>query len=279
MPLLLPIRSPLRAARAKDRPRRGAAATAATWAALAAACAAVGVAPGAPVLARASAPAAMPRMAPTVRALPVTRKVVALTFDDGPNPRYTPALIRLLADNGARATFFVVGQEALRFPDLVRAEAKAGMEIGNHGMHHRLLRGLDEREVEAEASENAELIRSLTGRRPTLYRLPQGVGDTAARAVLGRLGYVLVNWSVDTRDYLRQSPEALVRRALRQLAPGRIVIFHDGGGNRQASVDAVRMLLPELRRQGYTVTTVGALMREAGFWPFRPTHVAPMPGT
>jgi peptidoglycan/xylan/chitin deacetylase (PgdA/CDA1 family) len=218
--------------------------------------------------AAAAAPAPTPpavRLAPTVRGVPLADKVVAFSFDDGPSPRYTPEILSLLKANRARATFFLIGQEVARYPDLVRAEAAAGMELGNHGMHHIRLRGRTEEEVAAEANEAADLLQGLVGRRPNLYRLPQGVGDTAARAALGRLGYVIVQWSVDTRDYLRQSPDALVQRAMRQMAPGRIVIFHDGGGDRSATVEAVRRLLPMLRAQGYTVTTVGDLLRRAGY--------------
>lgn len=219
-----------------------------------------------PAVALAAAPAPAPvRLAPTVRGVPVAQKIVALTFDDGPSPRYTPQMLDILRKEGAHATFFLIGQEAVRQPALVRAEAKAGMEVANHGMHHLLLRGRTDDEVAGEATEAADVIRDLAGRPPALYRLPQGVGDTTARAVLGRLGYVIVNWSVDTRDYIRQSPEALAARAMRQMAPGRIIIFHDGGGNRQASVDAVRILLPELKAQGYTVTTVSDLLKRAGY--------------
>ena len=219
-------------------------------------------------LAPAAAQAAPPppaRLAPTIRGVPIDKKVVALTFDDGPSARYTRPILDILRENGAHATFFLIGQEAMRRPDLVRAEAKAGMEVANHGMHHLLLSGQSESAVAGEAGEAAAVIRDLTGRAPVLYRLPEGVGDTTALRVLGRMGYVVVNWSVDTRDYLRSTPDALVARAMRQMAPGRIIIFHDGGGNRQASVDAVRTLLPRLRAEGYTVTTVSDLLRRAGY--------------
>ena len=229
----------------------------------------------APGLAAAAAPsrppappnAAATRIAPTIRGVPVPDKVVALTFDDGPSPRYTPMVLDILRHDGAHATFFVIGQEAVRHGALVRAEARAGMEVANHGMHHMILRGRTESEVESEANEAADVIRQLTGRRPALYRLPQGVGDPAAMAALGRLGYIVINWSVDTRDYIRQTPDALVARAMRQVAPGRIIIFHDGGGDRSASVEAVRMLLPRLKAEGYTVTTVSDLLRRAGYRP------------
>jgi len=215
--------------------------------------------------------------APTVRGLPTADKIVALTFDDGPSPRYTPKVLAALQAGGAKATFFLIGQEANRYPELVKAEVKAGMEIANHGMHHLTLKGRSADEVKMEASEAADTLFAISGRRPTLYRLPKGVGDTVAYAALGDLGYVVVNWSVDTRDYIRSTPEQLYRRAMAQVAPGRIIIFHDGGGNRQATVDALALLLPALKAQGYRVTTVSDLLRAAGFQRSRRSRIADLP--
>jgi peptidoglycan/xylan/chitin deacetylase (PgdA/CDA1 family) len=198
-----------------------------------------------------------------IRAVPVQEKAVALTFDDGPNPTYTPRVLKLLEDNGAKATFFVVGREVARHPDLVRAEAAAGHEVANHGDQHRTLKGLDASAVEAEVAANEQLITDLTGTRPVLYRLPQGRMDPGSLAVLARLGYTVVMWSVDTRDYQRRTPQAIADQVLREVRPGSIVIFHDGGGNRQATVDALGVILPRLRAEGYRMATVSQLLELA----------------
>ena len=130
-----------------------------------------------------------------VRAVPVQEKAVALTFDDGPSPAYTPRVLKLLEENGAKATFFVIGRQVARHPDLVRAEAAAGHEVANHGDQHRTLRGLDASAIETEVKANEQLITDLTGTRPVLYRLPQGRMDPASLATLVRLGYTVVMWS------------------------------------------------------------------------------------
>jgi peptidoglycan/xylan/chitin deacetylase (PgdA/CDA1 family) len=224
---------------------------------------------GPPVMAQGLDQAPVARL---VRSVPVTDKLIALSFDDGPSPRYTPAVLDILQREGVHATFFVIGQEAERQPALLRREHDLGMEIGNHGMHHRRLAGLAPPEVEAEVREAARVIRAVTGTAPTLYRLPQGIGDETSLRVLGRLGYTVIAWSVDPRDYQRRTAQALAADILRQSAPGRIIILHDGGGRRAASVDALAQVLPRLRAEGYRVTTVGDLLRSAGFPLPRPSR-------
>lgn len=200
-----------------------------------------------------------------LRGVPIAEKVVALTFDDGPSPVYTPKVLRLLKENRAHATFFVLGQEALRHPDLLKREVREGQEVGLHGMHHLTLYGRSTAEVENEVREAEDAVTGILGQRPVLYRLPQGKGDRTAREVLGNRGYLIIQWSVDPRDYLLPDPGTMTESVLRQVKPGTIMIFHDGGGPRSRTVTAVSEILPKLRAEGYTVTTVSDLLRRAHF--------------
>lgn len=198
-----------------------------------------------------------------IRSVPVGVKAVALTFDDGPNPTYTPQVLALLREYGAKATFFVIGRELVRYPELARQEVQAGMELGNHGMNHLTLKGLDATAVEADALPVERMITALTGNRPTLYRLPKGVGDSRSLRTLADMGYTVVYWSVDTHDYLPRTAASIAAQVLKQVQPGSIVIFHDGGGNRQATVDALKLILPELKARGYQMVTVSQLLELA----------------
>jgi peptidoglycan/xylan/chitin deacetylase (PgdA/CDA1 family) len=198
-----------------------------------------------------------------VRSVTVPVKAVALTFDDGPSPQYTPTILDLLDQNGARATFFVIGQELVRHPEIARQAAQDGMELANHGFHHLTLLGLDPTAIEAEAMPVERELTAITGSRPTLYRLPKGRGDPRALRALTDMGYTIVYWSVDTRDYLPRSPAAIVAQVQKQLQPGSIVIFHDGGGNQQHTVDALKQLLPALKAQGWQLVTVSQLLELA----------------
>lgn len=200
-----------------------------------------------------------------VRSVPIDQKMIALSFDDGPSPVYTPKVLSVLASDHATATFFVIGQEAERHPELLLAERKARMEIGNHGMHHVTLKGKSAPEVEAEVREGQRVIRAITGKAPVLYRLPRGVADEVSLRVLGKLGYTVAAWSIDPRDYLRRTPEAMAQDILKAAAPGRILILHDGGGPRQASVDALALVLPKLRSEGYRLVGIEEMLKAAHF--------------
>ncbi len=204
-------------------------------------------------------------MSPITHSVAVREKLIALTFDDGPNTRYTPQILKILRRSGAKATFFVVGGEVIRSPSVLRMLRDAGMEIGNHGMRHMVLRGKTAIVIEREARAGAAAIMRAGGPPPVLYRLPTGVCDATARRVLGRLGYRIVGWTVDTRDYVRGiRPERIERTVLSEAAPGRIVLMHDGpAAHREATVVALARILPVLQREGYRFVTVGELLRSA----------------
>ncbi len=210
------------------------------------------------------APTSSPRPVRTVRSVDVPVKAIALTFDDGPNPRWTPEILQVLQQYGARATFFVVGLELSRYPQLAKREVDDGMELGNHGFRHMVLVGLDPTAIEADVRPVQQEITAITGERPTLYRLPRGRGDAMALRTLADMGYTVVYWSVDPRDYRdRSSAQAIARQVEREVRPGSIVILHDGGGNQQHTVAALRLFLPVLKAEGYQFVTVSQLLEMA----------------
>lgn len=203
-----------------------------------------------------------------IRSVPVSAKVVALTFDDGPSPQYTPQILQLLQQYGAKATFFVVGQQLVRYPAIAREEYQDGMELGNHGFRHLSLIGMDPTAIEAEVKPVEQEITAITGQRPTLYRLPQGKGDAVANRTLADMGYTVIYWNVDTRDYLESRTAAqIASTVLKRITPGSIVIFHDGGGNQQHTVDALKTILPALGAEGYKEVTVSQLLELASASP------------
>ena len=196
-----------------------------------------------------------------LRSVTVPVRAVALTFDDGPSPDYTPAIVALLQQYDARGTFFVIGQELVRDPEVARETAAAGMELANHGMNHLTLVGVDPTTIAAEAAPVERELTAITGARPTLYRLPGGRGDARSLRTLSDLGYTVVNWSIDTHDFLPRSAAQIAAQVETQVQPGSIVIFHDGGGDQQHTVDALRLLLPALKAQGYQLLTVSQLLQ------------------
>ncbi|MCU0636309.1 MAG: glycosyltransferase, partial [Gemmatimonadaceae bacterium] len=192
---------------------------------------------------------------------------VALTFDDGPDPAYTGAILDTLASRKAIASFFVIGRQVQQFPALTRRITDAGHEIGNHTFSHPDLAGLSETAVHVELATAGRVIEAVTGHRPLLFRPPY-IGDarpaTEERlrpmAVATSLGLRTAGLEVDTRDWQLTDPAAIVRRALDGLSKGRTILLHDGGGDRTATVAAVGPLVDSLRARGYTLTTVAGLL-------------------
>lgn len=182
---------------------------------------------------------------------------VALTFDDGPDPQRTPAVLDLLARQGVRATFFVVGARAEAHPELVRRMAAEGHVVGNHSYTHSWrfpLRSLG-RTME-ELRRTGEVLQRITGLRPRLFRPPFGVTNpTIARAVR-RLGLDPVGWSIRSLDTMGQSPERVAARILRRLHPGAVILLHDrcAGSER-----LVGLLVEGLRSRGLEPVTLPEL--------------------
>ncbi len=189
---------------------------------------------------------------PSVCRVATDRKVVALTFDDGPDPDATTVLADVLDRAGIRATFFCVGERAARQPELIRRLAAAGHLMGNHSWAHHhwtnLFRVARLRDDVSRAQ--AELTR-LTGQRPGFFRPPMGLTSPRVFRVARELDLAVVGWTVRGLDRRERSPERVVGRLLRGLRPGAILLLHDGGipGDRLRAV--AELLIDNLNARGY----------------------------
>lgn len=222
------------------RSRRVAASTAAVAAAVAAAAAVVAMTPAA---GHAAVPDRHPDRHPDWRC---PNGYVALTYDDGPTAATLPTLLDRLRAAGARATFFNQGNNAEARPDLVRAEQRAGMWIGNHTDTHPHLPQLGEPDAFKEILGTQLTLHRITGQWPTLFRPPYGEVSDQVRADEARLRVLEVLWTVDSRDWAGASTDEIVAAA-RTLQPGGIILMHDWA---QASVDAVPQIVSDLRDRG-----------------------------
>ncbi|MGK5737433.1 bifunctional polysaccharide deacetylase/glycosyltransferase family 2 protein [Micromonospora sp. URMC 103] len=198
---------------------------------------------------------------PVTRAMP--DRTIALTFDDGPDPRWTPQVLDVLGRHHVHATFFVVGARVNEHPDLVRRILAEGHEIGSHTFTHSDLAAVPAWRRDLELSLTRKAVAGATGREVTLLRPPfsslpsalGGPGYDALRAAAGS-GHVAVLADRDTRDWQRPGVDAIVKAATPPRAEGGVVLMHDGGGDRAQTVAALDRLLPDLTRQGYRFTTV-----------------------
>ena len=196
---------------------------------------------------------------------------VALTFDDGPVPQ-TADVVDLLAARGARATFYVVGEQAKRYASVLRHATEAGNEIGNHSWSHVDLRRADPGTAARELDRTGDAIEAATGVRPATMRPPYG---GVATSVAAQAGLPQILWSVDTRDWDGRSTASVVARVLAEAQPGGIVLMHDVKGTTRA---AVPQILDTLLGKGYALVTVSELLG-GDLTPGGVYHAGPAPTT
>ncbi len=186
-------------------------------------------------------------------------KNIVLTFVDGPDPRWTPEVLKALDELDVPATFFVLGDQAMQYPDLVGEIDSAGHLIGNHTFTHPHLDRLTPAEQRVELNTTARLLEGLTGWRSPLFRAPYTANvdpsrpeDLVPLRVALKDGYVFVGANIDPLDWSKPGPDELARRMVEQAEQGgRVVLLHDGGGDRSETIAALHKAVPELRRRGY----------------------------
>jgi peptidoglycan/xylan/chitin deacetylase (PgdA/CDA1 family) len=175
---------------------------------------------------------------------------VALTFDDGPSPDATPRILDALGRWGARATFFVLGEEVARYPDIARRIIADGHAIGIHGWDHRPMTWVTPREALALMQRARDVVEDVTGRRVCHYRAPWGHRGPGLGAALRRLGWRNIGWRLAARDWRAATPNAVARRVLSAIRPRDIILLHDGGPGATVTVSALPDLLAALERRG-----------------------------
>ncbi|WP_152657805.1 polysaccharide deacetylase family protein [Oceanobacillus sp. CFH 90083] len=187
-------------------------------------------------------------------------KVIALTFDDGPHSKYTPAMLDILADYGAKATFFVLGAHAEKFPDILYRQFSEGHEIGNHTYDHTT----NLNKLRQEMKETSDIIYAITGTRPKLFRPVGGdYSDTIVRiAKENQLSVVLWSWDQDTKDWSDTDYKAIADHVIQNVSPGDVVLFHDAGGNREETVKALPLILDYLTENEYEMITVSEMIEK-----------------
>ena len=189
------------------------------------------------------------------------RKCMALTFDDGPYPPYTGRLLDILKEKKIHATFFLVGEQAEKYPDLVRRMRDEGHTVGLHAFRHRDFLKLTEEEKEKDLQQGKEILQSITGKKPNYWRPPHGFRDSSVMKIALAKDLQVVNWSVIPRDWTGIDKQELYNRVIDKAEDGAIVLLHDGDSplykaSRQATVDAVGPLIDSLREKGYHLVSL-----------------------
>ena len=197
-----------------------------------------------------------------VSAAPIenAKKRVALTFDDGPHREYTAKILAVLEKYGVKATFFVIGQNAEQYPELIKAEFDAGHEIGNHTYSHKRLGSVDCKGMLEEIRKTDVIVYNITGSYPVLFRPPEGKTSSELEARVFAESKKTVLWTVDTRDWAHRPLEDIVKTVKNNIRNGSVILFHDYITPYSVTAEALDRLIPYLIGLGYEFVTVSELL-------------------
>ncbi|WP_239616159.1 polysaccharide deacetylase family protein [Cohnella mopanensis] len=194
------------------------------------------------------------------------QKMIALTFDDGPDKVQTNQILDLLDKYEAKATFFVIGNRVMKYPEIAKRIVQEGHEVANHTYNHVYFKrpssaGLVQQEIE----RTERVIFQATGKKSSLFRPPGGLYDDTIVQVSNRMGLVPVMWSwhQDTRDWSKPGARKIGDKVIRNARNGDIVLFHDHVQGKTQTIEAIGIILPELRARGYRFVTVSELIKSS----------------
>jgi len=205
----------------------------------------------------------------TLRHLVFPFRAMALTFDDGPSPAWTPKVLELLERHKVRATFFMVGESVERYPELVKAVAAARHTIGCHSYGHRPLPLLRTADLKSDLDRADKAFEAVLGARPNYFRPPWGFFNRPVLEELRSRGYLTVLWTRSSQDWRNPGVDRIVDLATRNPALGEIVLLHDaenfprreGDPGRQQTLDALDRLIPLMERQGFQFKTLDEMVQ------------------
>lgn len=195
-------------------------------------------------------------------------KVIALTFDDGPYPPYTQQLLAVLQEKQVPATFFLVGENAVKHPKLVQQLKAHGHEIALHANVHQDLLKLDKEQLHANIAEGKAALEKISSTKINYMRPPHGFKDWAVMEAIEASGLQAVNWSIIPRDWTNPGVEVIAERVIKDAKPGAIVLLHDGDSpkqtaSRQQTIKAAAIIIDKLRAEGYTFVTISELQKRS----------------
>jgi len=201
----------------------------------------------------------------------VDEKKVAISFDDGPNPKYTGKILEILNKHDVKAAFFLIGQNASMYPELTKRIYKEGHEIGSHTFTHTDIMSISKKQLEFELHSTQRVIQGITGHSMNMFRPPflsinNGPKELPSKEVFDRilqiqdLGYTIVSSTIDPQDWKGKSAEEIVKAATAEVQNGHIILLHDSGGDRTPTIEALPKIIEWLKANGYSIVPVSELV-------------------
>ncbi|MDV2682870.1 polysaccharide deacetylase family protein [Alkalihalophilus lindianensis] len=195
---------------------------------------------------------------------PTDQNRIALTFDDGPDPRFTEEVLDVLNQYNVPATFFLMGSRAIAYPEIVERMNNEGHVIGNHTYFHpNLVKEGDIATLEREVTRTEDVLKDIIGYQTSLFRAPYGFLYNELVEKLAEMQYSVIGWSVDSLDWQEDPPEVIASKVIDNVQPGAIILMHDGAdwdGDRTNTIESLKQIIPSLQEQGYEFVTVPELL-------------------
>ena len=185
---------------------------------------------------------------------------IALTFDDGPNPYYTPQVLAILQRYGVKATFFDVGYLVADYPNIVRQEHNQENLVANHSWSHPDLTYFSAQAIQSQLTSTSHIIQATIGVRPTFFRPPYGAINNTVLAQARNLHYTTVLWDESAADWTLPGANVIVSRIVNSARNGAIILLHDGGGNRAQTIAALPIIIATLKSRGFKFVTIQQLV-------------------
>lgn len=185
------------------------------------------------------------------------KKQVAITFDDGPNPNFTPEILKLLQTYNAKATFFYIGKQVEKHPELIKSIIEQGHTIGNHSYtHSKFFDFYGKQRVIEEVQKTDAVVLAITGKKTTLFRPPYGVTNPAIAKAIKQTNHKVIGWNIRSLDTLKTNEDAILKRITKNIKPGSVILLHD---TQAITVSVLEQLLLFLQINGYQSITIDAI--------------------
>lgn len=202
----------------------------------------------------------------------VHQKIIALTFDDGPDNRFTPQVLDVLKKHHVKATFFLMGSRVKKHPQVAKRIVDEGHTIGNHTYWHPQLTKTGKHSMKWEINKTEQQIQKATGRRTSLFRAPYGALNDKLVKEIGDMGYKGIGWSIDTNDWKELPPKQIINNVMDHLHPGAVTLMHSAGHwtlDLSGTVSALDEMIPKLRKKGYEFVTIPELWNASHLQPYK----------